>query len=484
MPLTEGLRIQSKNSATQTAVVDAAGLLSARLPTNADGEADLVGAVRAYSEVNQTSAGEDVLRSPEADDDWRWRLSRKIILDQERFRYADQNTGKHSYANLTMAADWTTSGLVTNSGSITTLNTGLVVSSYAFFPIMTPGMMVCEFDVAFSAQPNSNTNLLLGMFVRNTFASIANITPLDGVYFRISPTGLEGVVNRSGTETVVPFAFPPIYLNNATIHLKIAFNRYRVAFYVGDTLHAEATMTSTGSSPMFSSWSLPFGFQHTITTGAAGATLQATLLNYRITQNGLYLTRDSGEFGNAVRGSYQGLSGDTMGSAASYANSANPTAAVPTNTTALVTGLGGQVWETDTLAAGTDGIIIADQVPDASITQRRLVLAGVWINSYVQTALVNGGYVAQWSLAFGATALDMSTAESATAKAPRRIALGTQSVAANLVANSVLTRIYVKLTSPVYVNPGEYVGILKKKVGTAPDSGVVAHLITFDYTWE
>lgn len=66
-------------------------------------------------------------------------------------------------------------------------------------------------------------------------------------------------------------------------------------------------------------------------------------------------------------GSYQGLSGGTMGSLASYANNANPTAAVPTNTTAaLGTGLGGQFWETDTLAVNTDGIIDSYQVPAAS----------------------------------------------------------------------------------------------------------------------
>jgi hypothetical protein len=41
----------------------------------------------------------------------------------------------------------------------------------------------------------------------------------------------------------------------------------------------------------------------------------------------------------------------------------------------------------------------------------------------------------------------------------------------------------VTFTRPVVVNPGEFVAVVKKKVGTAPSAGVVAHSITFDYGW-
>lgn len=102
-------------------------------------------------------------------------------------------------------------------------------------------------------------------------------------------------------------------------------------------------------------------------------------------------------------GSYQGLSGGTMGSLANYANSANPTAAVPTNTTAaLGTGLGGQYWETDTLAVNTDGIIMSYQVPAASANYsgKCLSIRGVKIDTFVQTALTGGGYNEIWAIAF------------------------------------------------------------------------------------
>jgi hypothetical protein len=103
----------------------------------------------------------------------------------------------------------------------------------------------------------------------------------------------------------------------------------------------------------------------------------------------------------------------------------------------------------------------------------------------VQTALTGGGYVAQWSLAFGHTAVSLATAEAANAKAPRRIALGVQSVASGAVALTVLSEVLVNLNeAPVYVNPGEFVQLVKKKVGTAPSAGVIAHTVTVVYSWE
>lgn len=483
MALTEGIRVQSRNSATQLADVDASGRLQVKLPASGDA----VGAVRGLS-ISHVLAGAatdaDDLRSPEVDEDYRVRVSRKIILDQERFRYGAQNTGKHSYSNLTMTASWGTTGLTLNSGGITTNNTGLCVSTYAMFPVINPGSIIYEAEIVFNAAPTTNTTLLVGAYLRNTFSAIGNITPLDGVYFRLRSTGFDAVINKGGVETTVAFGTAFTYTNDTVVRFSIEINRFFVVWLINNVVYATATINSIGSAPLWLSPAFPISIQQTITGGAAGVDFRATLLSYRVTQNGLYVTRDSGEFGNAVRGSYQGLSGDTMGSLADYANSTNPTPAVPDNTTALATGLGGQAWETDTLAANTDGIIFAYQVPDPSITQRRLVIASVRIYSFVQTALVNGGYVAQWSLAFGSTDLDLGTTESASTKAPRRVAIGSQAVAANAAANIVLQTLFVSFTTPIYLNPGEYLALVRKKVGTAPDSGVIAHLAVFDYTWE
>lgn len=44
-------------------------------------------------------------------------------------------------------------------------------------------------------------------------------------------------------------------------------------------------------------------------------------------------------------------------------------------------------------------------------------------------------------------------------------------------------RVQQEFDSPIYVNPGEFVAIVKKKIGTAPSAGVIGHLVTFDYGW-
>lgn len=38
--------------------------------------------------------------------------------------------------------------------------------------------------------------------------------------------------------------------------------------------------------------------------------------------------------------------------------------------------------------------------------------------------------------------------------------------------------------TPVFVNSGEFIQVVKKKVGTAPSAGVIAHMVTYTYGWE
>jgi hypothetical protein len=182
-----------------------------------------------------------------------------------------------------------------------------------------------------------------------------------------------------------------------------------------------------------------------------------------------------------------------MGSLANYANSANPTAAVPTNTTAaLGTGLGGQFWETASLAVNTDGIICSFQVPASTVNVqgRRLVIRGIGLSSHIQTVIAGGPFISQYSLAYGHTAVSLATAESATAKAPRRIALAnlTQVVTASQAVSTIVSQpggAFVDFgDAPIYVNPGEFIALVAKHIGTVGTAGTIAHVITPVYGWE
>lgn len=474
-----GIRIEG--STGNQLEVDSSGNALVRLPL-ATTPAN-VGGVRLYSENDAGDVtGTAYLASPETDQDSRLRIATETLMDLEIFNYTAQNTGKFIYRNTTMTTTWTAGQMTTNGSSITTTTTGVSVNSYAMFPISGASVTYCEFELAFSNQPTTNTTVDFGLFLN---ASTNPYAPTDGVYFRLNSAGLFGVANFSTAETTTS-VFTFSYTNNRRYKFLIAVGWREVQFWIDDVLYATRA-TPAGQARPCASVSLPVAIRHAIAGGAAGAVLQALVGSYAVSIGGMVFNRTLGETFNAALGSYQGLSGGTMGSLASYANSANPTAAVPTNTTSTVlTALGGQGWETDTLAVTTDGIIMSYQVPAGTVAVqgRRLRVSGVTINAYIQTTLTGGGYVAQYSLAFGHTAVSLATAEAATTKAPRRIALGAHAVASGATATTVLTPISITLQNPIYVNPGEFIAIVKKKVGTAPSAGVVAFTFTLDYAWE
>jgi hypothetical protein len=458
------------------------------------------GAVTLFAEVdNGAKTGTRRTLSFDADQDNRARVSTDSLMDQENFNYTTQNTGKHSHTFTTLTATCSAAGLLTNSAAITTTTTGMTFGTFAMFPVGGTQTTVVETSVAFTAQPNANTVIDFGLFQRG--ASTAFL-PLDGAYFRMSSAGLQGVVNNSGTETTTS-VFPLsagagtwVYTNNNVNKYRLQMTNVSTTFYINDVLYGEI-LNPASAGFCCKSVALPWSVRHAIVGGAAGAATQALISDYRVMIRGPVYADTLGTTGNRVFGSYQGLSGGTVGQLANYANSANPGAAVPTNTTAaLGTGLGGQFWETFTLAVNTDGIICSYQVPagSATVAGRRLKIRGVALMSYVQTVLAGGPAISQYILAFGHTTVSLATGESAsfatgTAKAPRRIALPalTQAITAAQAVSTLLSQPGGGIHSfeaPVYVNPGEFVALAVKHVGTVGTSGTIAHVVGFDYSWE
>lgn len=454
------------------------------------------GAVQFSENDSGSVTGNKFLYSPEVDTDYRQRVSQDLILDEEIFNYVAQNTGKHKYSVTTMASTWAAGQFTTNSASITTTTTGVELVTYATFQNTGTQTLSCDMEVGFSQQPTTNTFVEFGFGL----ASTATTATTDGCFFRLNSSGLQGVVTNSGSEASTG-VFPLkdgtgtwVYTNNKKYQFICYLGGVAAYFWVNDGTGAVLLGTiplPSGQGRLVMSAGLPFMFKHRITGGAAGAALQAQLGAYNVRLGGSNVSTTVSTQGNRVYGSYQGQSGGTMGSLANYANSANPTAAVPTNTTAaLGSGLGGQFWETATLAVNTDGIISSYQVPAPTVngTNRRLVIRGVALTSYIQTVIAGAPYIAQYSLAFGHTAVSLATTEAATTKAPRRIALPfTQVVTAAQAVSTIVSQSENFCDfgdAPIYVNPGEFIQLVTKHVGTVATSGVVAHTVTFVYGWE
>lgn len=492
-----GFRIEG-NTSGNVVEVNASNQIKVVTEIDAATNPDNVGAVRTFGENDSGSVtGVPKLASTEVDIDYRGRIAPDLTMDEHVFNYTAQDTGKHSYSAATMAATWTAGQFTTNSGSITTTTTGVQLETYATFPNIGTQTLSADFELAFSAQPTANTFIEFGIGLPGTNTT----SPTDGVFFRLSSGGLVGISASNSTETQSVF---PLEGGTGT-WAYTTDKRYQFICYAGG-VQADFWVNDGTGAVKLGTIPLPAGLgricmagglkafiKHRITGGAAGGVMQAKVGAYNVRLGGTNITSTVSTQGNRIYGSYQGQSGGTMGSLANYANSANPTAAVPTNTTAaLGSGLGGQFWETVSLAVNTDGVICSYQVPAASVNYvgKRLVIRGVGLMSYVQTVVVGGPYVAQYSLAFGHTTVSLATAEAVTAKAPRRIALAafTQVLTAAQAASTMVSQpggSFIDFgDAPIFVNPGEFVQLVTKHVGTAGTTGTVAHVVTFVYGWE
>lgn len=445
--------------------------------------------------------GNVLIASPEVDSDFRLRVSQDLILDEEVFNYVAQNTGKHSYTTTTLANTWAAGQMTTNSGSITTTTTGSVFSTYAYFPTTGNQTLSADFEAGFSAQPTANAFIEFGLGIPGAQTA----APTDGVFFRLTSAGLQGIASNSGTETSTGIF--PLSSGTGTWAYQNS-KKYQFIVYILTT--GAQFWTHDGDRPyLLGSIPLPAGqarmcmssavqafIKHRIVGGAAGSALQGLFGAYNVRLGGSNLTTTVSTQGNRIYGSYQGLSGGTMGTLArtgtiTTGNEAVSVAAVPTNTTAaLGTGLGGTFWETATLALNTDGIIMSYQVPlgTVSLPGRRLVLRGVYLDSYVQATIVGGSLIKEWFLAFGHTAVSLATAEAAATKAPRRVALPfIQLIDANQVANTLVRQdvSFCDLAdAPIFVNPGEFVQLCTRNIGTVATAGTVVHKVTLIFGWE
>lgn len=455
---------------------------------------------RATYEVDSGSVtGVPDILNPELDVDYRLRISQDTLLDEEVFNYTAQNTGKHQLASTTMAATFTAGQFTTNSGSITTITTGVQLATYATFPNIGTNTLSGDFELAFSAQPTTNSFVEWGFGLPGG----ATAAPTDGVFFRLSSAGLQGIASSNGTETstgVFPLSGGTgtwVYANNKRYQFIVYMGGVEAVFWVNDGTGA----VKLGEIPLPTAqgrMALAGGMQafhkHRIVGGAAGGVLQTFLGAYNVRLGGANFTQLMSSVGNRVYGSYQGQSGGTMGGLSSYVNSTNPTAAAPSNTALtanLPAGLGGQGAVIAAVAAATDGIWASYQVPAGTVNLagRRLVLRGLEIDALnIGAAVATTATSVQFSLAFGHTAVSLATAEGATTKAPRRLALGfmTWPVGAAIGQGPQSGKITFDTgDAPVFVNPGEFIQVVGKFiVGTATASQVIQFTWQPVYGWE
>ena len=476
-----GIRVEG-NTSGNVAEVDANNNLKANLPTTL---AQAGFATVAFEKDAGAITGTRHLLIPDISHYKRLGIALDTPWATYNFTPTTQNTGdfKHAFSTMTM----------TQSGGFLNVNPALATASgnYAYlqtwrhFSLWTEGGINCEFTYQISAMPPSNQILEAGFFI-----GTAGTVPADGAFFRLTSTGLKGVISYSGVETQTGVLIASVAPNDNS-RLKICICQESVEFWVDGVL-GEKIMVPAGNAIPYLMIALPqcimMRNSGTVTGGHVAKFGNATVI-----QLDLNLGRKWSEIMGGQGNAYQGQEGDTMGSLAMYSNAALAAAAALTNTTAAAgnLGLGGVVLVAPTLAAGTDGILLSYANPAGSVTQppKTLIVNGVSISSSVQAALTGGPLSLVFGAAYGHTAVSLATAETgsfvtATTKAPRRVPLGTQSYVVTAAAGVGAVDIVRRFVSPIVVNPGEFFAITCRNVGTVTSAGAIVIAACVDHYFE
>jgi hypothetical protein len=505
--------IDSGNNNTGKANVDAAYNLNVTLPqvtTPAGLEApQYVGASRFFSENDPgTVTGTAHLTSPETSEDYRLRVGVDTVLFTDTFNANIQNTSLWAYTFATMTAIQSTNAGFVTFGAVqgTTSAHGAFMRTFQHFPLIGTAPLSVEFTLGqFGAALVTNEEFVCGVGVPVSAVAV----PLDGVWFRISSTGVTGVIRYNGG-AVSEKTFGAGYdLNNLTVgelnKFTIVIGERIVEYWIDDVLLGLQDIPVSNGQPFIAASQPAFMMKYntgnvsntnTIRVSDVTVSLMDLATNKpwahqlaAMNQNGLYLQNGHIPASTALL-STQAIGTITTGSSPQTPN----TAAAGSNTAAPVTGLGGWGSTNMVAAAATDFLMMSYQnpVPSNIVSGKNLYICGVYIDCINTGAAVATTPTTNLiTLGVGGTAASLQTVETAsfatgTTHAPRRMQLGIVSAAVGTAIGAPYSpAINRTFTVPLVVRPGEFVVLFfKTLVGTATASQTWTYNVVFDSYWE
>ncbi len=413
-------------------------------------------------------------------------VGQPLMLMSEMFNNTTLNSAIFTAPVTTQTVTVAAGAVNLNASAITTASTVSRVGTYAHFPFLADFATFAVWDALLTQVPQANSVTEMGFGI-----ATASTAPTDGAFFRYDTTGtLKGVVNTNGSELMTAAITAP---SASEMHrFKIVVENDRVFFYIDGSCKGVIATPVASGYPVYAPAQPWFARHYTAATPPSLATtVKLGYVFVGVQDAASALGKDNATIA-ALQGRMgsQGQTGHTMGSTALLTNSlaAGAGAAATNITAALGSGLGGQFACQPTLAAGTDGIISSylNPVPTSAIPGKTLYIKGVRVQTVVTTALTGGPVVYEYSLAYGHNAVSLATAEAATTKAPRRVGIGIESLAANAAVGVVGSPNgqYMAFLAPIAVNPGEFVQVTAKNLGVVTTLGVVLFLITFDAYFE
>ena len=431
-------------------------------------------------------------KNPETDADFRLRTAGETVEFTESWSGAALNSAQWSSTVTTMATAVAGGYLSLNSGSNAAVNTVARVTSYRTLAIRQPFPLAIDIPIQVAAASVGipNTTWEIGLFFATGVSA-----PTDGVFLRMNASGALRLVssfNGSETESAdIDYSATPTGWSSALLpvntdrHVVIVRTAHDVELWIDDVLVAKLDLPP--GVPTFSqAQSLPISFR---IYNAAVVPSSATILKIGPITASTVGMDNAPTFAQIAalsgHGGYQGQSGGTMGQTATFTNSADPSAASLSNTSASYATLGGLWTFAAPAGAATDFALFGYQVP----TSYRFVITGVSISSCNTVAAVATTATAlEWSLGVGSTAVSLATADATAASptsAPRRISLGKQSFAIGAAAEACATDVQRTFLSPIAVESGRFLHvILQVPTGTATATEIFRGTVTIDGYFE
>lgn len=446
------------------------------------------GAVRVFCENDPgTITGAAVLKSPEVSQDFRLRVGLDTILFTDTFNATAQNTAnwKHSFTTMTMTQS---AGFLNVNAAGTSTESGnyAYLQSWRHFPLLGTAPLAVEFTGQFTAYPTANEVFQAGLGIPTGAAE-----PVDGVWFEFTSDGLKGCIRyNSGTVSKVTLienvATMPINTNGKYV---MVVGEREIEFWLDDVLYGTLDMPNAQGQPFLTS-ALPIFIQkYNSNTVGSSPNMIVKIGDISVTLMDMNANMTWANQMASCGLGLQGLNGGTMGSPqVQWANTALPTAAAATNTTAALGAFLGGIFQMNAPAtSATDVIIASYQNPAGGVNQtpRTMKLRGIKIdcvNSGAAVATTASTFAV--AVAWGGTALSLATTETGsfvnnTAKARRIQPIGVIAFPVGAAIGAAATPIQFNFEAPLVINPGEYIQVVAKiLVGTATASEVFQWIVS------
>lgn len=434
-----------------------------------------------------TVTGSPLLRSPEVSQDYRVRVGTDTVLFTDTFNATAQNTGnwKHSFSTMTMTQS---AGFlnVNAAGTSTASGNYAYLQSWRHFPLIGTAPLAVELTGQITAAPTANEIFLAGLGVATGAAE-----PVDGVWFELSSAGLKGCLryNSGTTEKTTLIANPATIALNTNSKYVLVIGEREIEFWINDVLYGALDVPAPQGQP-FITTALPlFILKYNSALVGSSPNMIVKVGDVSVTLMDLATNMTwANQMASSGLG-MQGLNGGTMGSPqVQWANTALPTAAAATNTTAALGAFLGGIFQMNAPAtSATDVIVASYQNPAGGVNQtpRTMKLRAIkvdCVNSGAAVATTVTTFAV--AVAWGATNVSLATAESTsfannTTKARRIQPIGVISFPVGAAVGAAATPIQFDFKAPLVINPGEFVQVIAKiLVGTATASEVFQWIIS------